>query len=148
MISKEELELAVAQANSLGAVCVLLNITATVSNYSTIRKNIEKYSISTVHFTNKLGRRDYCNKRIPDSEVFIENSTYAQHKLKERVRKQNLIPYMCECGNKGEWQDEELVLQLDHKNGNRKDHRLQNLRFLCPNCHSQTPTYVARNKLS
>ena len=39
-----------------------------------------------------------------------------------------------------------LVLQLDHINGKSGDHRLENLRFLCPNCHSQTDTYVSRNR--
>jgi 5-methylcytosine-specific restriction endonuclease McrA len=66
--------------------------------------------------------------------------------LKSRLLKEKLIEYKCvKCGNTGEWQGEPLSLQLDHINGNNKDHRLENLRLLCPNCHSQTKTYSGKN---
>jgi len=56
-------------------------------------------------------------------------------------------PHLCEkCGLGPEWNGERLVLQLDHKNGDRFDDREENLRFLCPNCHSQTPTFAGRNR--
>ena len=49
------------------------------------------------------------------------------------------------CGQNNIWNGKKLVLQLDHKNGNNKDNRIENLRILCPNCHTQTETYC-RNK--
>jgi hypothetical protein len=45
------------------------------------------------------------------------------------------------CGQGPEWNGKTLVLQLDHENGDCTDNRLENLRFLCPNCHSQTETF-------
>jgi hypothetical protein len=55
-------------------------------------------------------------------------------------------PLICsECGQLPTWNDKPLVLQLDHKNGDKFDDREENLRFLCPNCHSQTPTFAGRN---
>lgn len=87
--------------------------------------------------------------RLSNEEVFVENTTYARHHIKHRVITENLIPYECEkCGIKDEWQGEEIVLQLEHKNGKNNDNRLENLGFLCPNCHSQTKTYAAKNKLN
>ena len=52
------------------------------------------------------------------------------------------------CANCGliEWQGQVLSLHLDHINGINNDHRIENLRFLCPNCHSLTETYAGKNK--
>lgn len=82
-----------------------------------------------------------------DLDLFKENSEYATYSIKKRIIKRQLIKYECEkCKNKGKWQGEDLGLQLDHINGKSNDHRLENLRFLCPNCHSQTPTFASRNR--
>lgn len=68
--------------------------------------------------------------------------------IRKMVVRNGLVPYACQgCGNTGSWQDQELVLELDHTNGDPRDNRLENLRFMCPNCHTQTPTYGSRNKL-
>ncbi|MDX1284262.1 MAG: hypothetical protein R3182_04590 [Draconibacterium sp.] len=84
-------------------------------------------------------------KRLTNEQCFVENSTYPRHRLKERIIKQNLIPYECEkCGNDGHWLGEKMPLVLDHKNGVNNDNRLKNLRFLCSNCDSILPTYKNR----
>ena len=51
----------------------------------------------------------------------------------------------CQICGISEWMGESLVLEIDHINGISNDHRLENLRILCPNCHSQTPTYKMKN---
>lgn len=82
--------------------------------------------------------------RLTDEEVFVENSTYARHHIKQRLLK--YVAYECkECGQGLEWNGKPLTLQLEHINGVRDDNRIDNLCFLCPNCHTQTSTYAKRN---
>jgi hypothetical protein len=57
----------------------------------------------------------------------------------------NLKQICCECNIGPEWNNKPLRLQIDHKNGNVKDNRLENLRMICPNCHTQTETWGVRN---
>jgi Zn finger protein HypA/HybF involved in hydrogenase expression len=77
-------------------------------------------------------------------EIFCENSQKTRGRLKELIIKENLIEYKCvgeNCNCVGEWLGKPITLELDHKNGVNNDNRLDNLRFLCPNCHSQTETF-------
>lgn len=84
-------------------------------------------------------------RRLVDSEVFIENSKAFRGCVKKRLIKDNTLPYFCSiCLNSGIHNGAPLNLQLDHINGINNDNRLENLRFLCPNCHSQTPTFSGR----
>ena len=81
-----------------------------------------------------------------DEDVFVENSTYARHHIKRRIIQKKLLDYVCsECNLGDNWNGKPLSLQLDHINGINNDHRLCNLRFLCPNCHTQQDTYAAKN---
>lgn len=79
-------------------------------------------------------------------EIFIENSKIKRDQIKNIIIKENLIEYICsDCGNDGIWNNKVMSLQLDHINGVRNDNRIENLRFLCPNCHSQTETFCNKN---
>ena len=52
--------------------------------------------------------------------------------------------YECEVCGISDWQNKKLVLHVDHKDGNPADNRPENMRLLCPNCHSQTETYCGK----
>ena len=84
------------------------------------------------------------------SEIMIKESSYNPRHLKTRLVRDEIVPYIChECDfdpNKQKWNSKKLVLILDHINGVSNDHRKKNLRFLCPNCNSQTSTFAGRRK--
>lgn len=144
---KEKIEEAIKKSECKSDVLRFLGVTTKSGNFQTLDKYIKKYNLdsSTIIYKNDRG-----NKWIPDytdEEVFCENSPLRTGVIKKRILKKKLIEYKCEkCKNDGTWMGEVLILQLDHRNGINDDHRLDNLRFLCPNCHSQTETYCRSNK--
>lgn len=83
---------------------------------------------------------------VSNDDVFVENGKHSSQFLKERIIKDSLMPHQCaDCSLTDTWQGKPIVLELDHINGVGNDNRLLNLRFLCPNCHSQTATFRGRN---
>jgi Zn finger protein HypA/HybF involved in hydrogenase expression len=116
-----------------------------------IKKAIAKFNISTTHFTGQLwskGKTALDDDRVgksPDN-IFIENSGCSRGYIKKLIIKSKLKEYKCDICNLTSWLDKSLILHLDHINGKNNDHRLENLRFLCPNCHSQTSTYCKNSQ--
>jgi hypothetical protein len=86
-------------------------------------------------------------RQQPENEMLCSNSTASRRSVKALIRRKNLIPYVCaRCSLSPMWNGDELVLVLDHINGVSNDNRLENLRFVCPNCNSQLGTHAGRNK--
>ena len=83
---------------------------------------------------------------VRKEDILKENCKHQRTVLRRYVIKNNLIPYKCAICGCTKWQGKTLSLELDHINGINNDNRLENLRFLCPNCHSQTSTYGSRNQ--
>ena len=110
--------------------------TATGGNVSSVRRYLNKHNISYKHFKINVG----VIKRSPEN-VFIKNSTASQKVLRTWYIKCKCSEYKCDiCGMFPVWQGKPLTLILDHKNGNNKDNRLENLHWVCPNCNQQLPT--------
>lgn len=85
-------------------------------------------------------------KRIPDDEYYVKGDIFRGNHLARRVRRDNKIEYCCSwCDVKDMWNGKEIVLHLDHIDGDNCNNDIENLRWLCPNCHSQTDTYTNRN---
>lgn len=85
-------------------------------------------------------------RKYTKEQIFSEESQISNGRLKKIILTERLIEYKCECGINNEWRGKKIELELDHINGNNRDNRLLNLRFLCPNCHSQTDNFRGRNK--
>lgn len=108
----------------------------------TIQKYCDYYNISLQHFTHLP--QDQI-KRNPDN-VFIKNSTANQTTLRRWYEKGNYTEYKCSiCGLEPFWNGKELTLTLDHINGDNRDDRLENLRWVCPNCDRQLDTFCSKN---
>ena len=111
-------------------------------NGETIKRRCLSLGISLEHFT---GLAKGAIKRTVEN-VFIENSTASQAVLRRWYVKGEYSEYKCSiCGLEPFWNGKELTLTLDHINGKNTDHRLENLRWVCPNCDRQLDTFCSKN---
>ena len=137
---KDNLTEIVKNSKSVSDVINKLGLRTAGGNFKTIKNYIEIYKIDITHFETdelrivKLKELSKENK-IDLNLILVENSTYNRTSLKKRLIQEKILEYKCEkCLNIGKWIGENITLQLDHKNGIFNDNRIENLRFLCPNC--------------
>lgn len=148
LIDPEAFSSAVTSSDSVAQVLRKLGRAAVGSNYKWVHKTVKDLNLDTSHFTGKAHGRTRSPFALKPEDVLIENGKATTGAVKKMVRRLKLIPYFCsECNSKPKWKGKPLVLRMDHINGKRNDHRTDNLRFLCPNCDSQTITYCGRNNL-
>lgn len=116
------------------------------SNFRTLKKYARLWGIATRHFDQHAGRRRASARRVvPLDEVLVANSRYPRGRLKDRLYAAGIKQRNCEmCGQGEMWQGREMSLILDHVNGVANDHRLENLRIVCPNCAATLDTHCAR----
>ncbi len=151
LIEKKEFKSIVEKSNSISDVLAFVGYkNKSGAAHNKVKERIEREKISTSHMISLNSYKKNRNgaTKIPIEEILIENSTYTNlNRLKIRIVNEKILKYECfECGNEGMWNEKKLSLHLDHKNGINNDHRIENLRFLCPNCHSQTETYNGKNQ--
>ncbi len=139
--NENELQQIVEQSNSFRELARKLGYTAFSGDLKNfLEEKIEKFDYS--HF----GQKKEPIKRTVEN-VFVENSTADQKTLRNWFVKGNYVPYVCSiCGQEPIWQGKELILILDHINGSNHDDRLENLRWVCPNCNQQLDTTNGKNR--
>ena len=115
--------------------------------FSQVRKRMDDLNIDMSEFKGKSAIIEKSKQEILTSEMLLrENCNHNRNCLRRFIIKNKLLPYKCAICGALEWNGKTLSLELDHINGINNDNRLENLRFLCPNCHSQTTTYGSRNQ--
>jgi hypothetical protein len=151
--TKELLEEVVVKSRSYREVHERLGIKYHNGKSRYIRDKIKQYNISISHFIKSPSRdktAENCKSvkkvtqciRWPDEVVFCKNSVLTRGpEIRRRLLKKGWEFKCNECGLEDEWNGKPITLQLDHINGDSCDNRYENLRFLCPNCHSQTETF-------
>ena len=143
--TKEILEDAVVNSTSLAGVLRILGRPQAGGTQAHISRLIKAFEIDTSHFLGKghnLGQIALNRKSLEDILVVLPEGSY-RPKVKQlrRAMLESGIPHLCsECKTGPVWNDKPLTLEVDHVDGNWLNNLLSNLRFLCPNCHSQEDT--------
>lgn len=141
---------AVARNTTIIGVLRDLGLSSSPGNYRTVHRLTAHLGIDTKHFLGQshLRGRDHPSRTtLSLDQILVEDSTYTNGtSLKRRLIHAGLLKEQCAgCSTGSVWQGKPLVLQLEHRNGNPRDHRIENLCLLCPNCHSQTSTFTSRS---
>ena len=148
--NEEKLRKAVKDSTSIRQVIKKLGLIEAGGNYEQIKTWIKKLNLNTGHLKGKAWNKGLIGigtPLIPLEKILVENSTYQSHKLKNRLFSDGRLNAECElCKWAKKSIDDRIPLELDHINGDRHDNRIENLRILCPNCHSLQPTHRGRNK--
>ena len=146
----KQLEESVKVSSSYRQVLTALKLYPSGGNYEQLKNYIKENSLDISHFKGKgwnAGLRRIGKPRIPLEKILNKGISFQSFKLKKRLFTAKLKPQCCEiCGWAQKTEDGYLPLELDHINGDRHDNRLENLRILCPNCHSLQPTHRGKNK--
>lgn len=154
--SEDEFKKAVELSTNYADVCRKLSLKPLGGNYRTVQKYVKVYGLSILHFV-KPTAENLHKGRVKDtralSELLVKSEIYkSTSTLKRRLIDEGLFEYKCHNPNcivdksmSLNWAGAKLTLHLDHISGDNTDNRIENLRLLCPNCHSQTITYCGKN---
>ncbi|MGW7369137.1 HNH endonuclease [Streptomyces sp. NPDC054841] len=151
--TREILESAVAASTNVCQVLRRLGVEVVGGQQTHISRRIKAYGIDTSHFTSRVrteNMRDNRRRRSAEEILIEDQSPQAtrtpNERLKRAMRELGVSEQCALCGIEPTWQGHPLPLEVDHIDGNWRNNRSENLRFLCPNCHSTTDKYRGRGK--
>lgn len=148
--TEDQLRIAVKNSRSIRQVIQSLNLKPAGGNYTQLYKYINELNLNTTHFKGRgwnKGLKGFSFPKFTLKEILVVNSNFQSYKLKNRLFVSNIKSPKCEeCGWAKRSKDGRIPLELDHINGDSRDNRLENLRILCPNCHSLKPTHRGLNR--
>lgn len=148
--TEEQLRQAVGSSFSYRQILKKLGLREAGGNYEQIKLYIKELALNIKHFKGRgwnAGLRGIGSPRITLKKILTTHSYFQSFKLKKRLFVAGLKKCACElCGWATVALDGRIPLELDHINGDRHDNRINNLRILCPNCHSLQPTHRGLNR--
>ncbi|MFE3885566.1 HNH endonuclease signature motif containing protein [Streptomyces lydicus] len=150
--TKEILEEAVAQSTNMYEVVRQLGLDPVGGHHTHISRRVRAFGIDISHFSPQSRSGHSARRRRTPGEILQkQDDTAGSRRVRsDRLKRALLALGMAErcalCGTEPSWRGRPLPLEVDHIDGNWRDNRPQNLRLLCPNCHSATDTYRGRNK--
>ncbi|MGW6261468.1 HNH endonuclease [Streptomyces sp. NPDC055085] len=149
LIPPETLGPAAARSSSLAGLLKALGMADNATSRARVTRSAETYGITFDHFTGQGHRRGVPSPRRKSAEQVLRRGAPGSRRTRTTLLRRALddlgVPHTCaECGIGDSWRGRRLVLEIDHVNGDRRDDRLENLRYLCPSCHSQTATHSRR----
>ncbi|MET8782636.1 HNH endonuclease [Streptomyces sp. NPDC004589] len=148
-IPEQALRAAVPEATSYAALMRALELEVTDTNHRRVRRKAAQLGLDTSHFKRRPRAAVHSSRREPAAgRVLVVLPTGSPRTNRARLHaalQESDIPHRCaSCGNIGEWLGRVITLQIDHINGDWLDNRIENLRYLCPNCHALTATWCRR----
>ena len=115
-------------------------------HYNTFIRKAKKLNVYKPNQGARGTNKPSPKSKIPTNEILEgKHPHYQTNKLRIRLLNEGIKEEKCEVCGITDWNGEKLSFELDHINGIRNDHREENLRIICPNCHSQTTTYRGKN---
>ena len=145
-ITTEQLKDAVNASTTMAETLSRLNLSHSGSSYGIMRRRLEAEGISTSHWTGYKPDPEKIRKGLTPLTEKLKKYPEKRHlHVKARILREGLLSWKCsECGNLGVWNGKPLILQLDHIDGDLSNWEINNLRIICPNCHTQTETFGTR----
>jgi hypothetical protein len=145
--TREALTAAVTACTNMNDVLRHLGLEVVGGQHTHISRRIRAFGIDTSHFTYIPRTR---RRLKPEDLLTVQDPATARRIQSDRLRRamagRGMAERCASCGMGPVWRGHPLPLEVDHVNGDWRDNRLENLRFLCPNCHSTTDTYRGKAK--
>lgn len=147
--TKEILEKAVAESESIAGVLRRLGLNQTGGGHAHISRRIKHFNIDTSHFC-RPKKNGAARRRFRADQILVRISLggkrQAPHMLRRALIEIGRLYRCTQCGIDAWWDHGPLILEVDHIDGDYHNNEAWNLRFLCPNCHSQTGNFAGRRK--